>query len=95
MVHQKTKCQETDVDENCDTTFMSAVFLEPLKDKVMAIKAIDWDTQVQTTYLNEGFDISGNNFNPLPVKMIPSNIKNEGLIQITQIEKLFGETETS
>ena len=87
ITHEKVKCAPTDEDKKCDKTIFSAIFLEPLKNNVIAIKAIDFDTQVQTTYLNEGFDISGNNFNPLPVKMIPSNIKNEGLIKITQIEK--------
>ena len=82
--HQKTKCQESDVEENCDTTFMSAVFLEPLEDKVMAIKAIDFKLRDQTTYLNEGFDISGDSLNPMETKMIPSPIKGEGLIEVTQ-----------
>jgi hypothetical protein len=40
ITHQKSKCQEKDVEAKCDTTFMSAIFLEPLKDNVMAIKAM-------------------------------------------------------
>ena len=87
VTHQKTKCQETDVDENCDTTFMSAVFLEPLKDKVMAIKAMDFKLRDQTTYLNEGFDISGDSLNSMETKMIPSPVKGEGLIEVTQNSK--------
>jgi hypothetical protein len=85
--HQKSKCLETDIEENCDTTTMSAVFLEPLKDQVMAIKAIDFEFRDQTSYLNEGFDISGDSLNPLPTKMIPSTVKYEGLIKVTQNEK--------
>ena len=87
ITHQKSKCQESDIEEKCDTTFMSAVFLEPLKDKVMAIKAMDFKLRDQTTYLNEGFDISGDSLNPLPTKMIPSNVKGEGLVKVTQTEK--------
>jgi len=87
ITHHKSKCQESDVEEKCDTTFMSAVFLEPLKDKVMAIKAMDFKLRDQTTYLNEGFDISGDSLNPLPIKMIPSNVKGEGLLKVTQSEK--------
>jgi len=87
ITHQKTKCQEKDTEEKCDITFMSAVFLEPLKDKVMAIKAMDFKLRDQTTYLNEGFDISGDSLNPLPTKMIPSSVKGEGLIKVTQTEK--------
>jgi len=87
VTHQKSKCQVTDIEENCDTTLMSAVFLEPIKDKVMAIKAIDFKLRDQTTYLNEGFDVSGDSLNPLPTKMIPSTVKHEGLITVTQNAK--------
>ena len=34
ITHQKVKCQEKDIEEKCDTTFMSAVFLEPLSKKM-------------------------------------------------------------
>ena len=87
VIHDKVKCLEKDLDKVCDSTMISAVFLEPLKDKVMAIKAIDNKLRDQTTYLNEGFKISGESLNPMSTKMIPSNIKNEGLIKVTQTEK--------
>ncbi len=87
ITHQKVKCQAIDTEENCDTTFMSAVFLEPLTDNVMAIKAIDFERRDQTTYINDGFDISGDSLNPMNTKMIPSQTKGEGLIKITQNEK--------
>jgi hypothetical protein len=53
----------------------------------MAIKAMDWKLRDQTTYLNDGFDISGDSLNPMPTKMIPSPTKGEGLIKVTQNEK--------
>jgi len=87
VTHQKSKCQVTDIEENCDTTFMSAVFLEPLKDKVMAIKAMDFKLRDQTTYLNDGFDVSGDSLNPMNTMMIPSTVKYEGLIKVTQNDK--------
>jgi len=87
VTHQKSKCQAIDIEENCDTTFMSAVFLEPLKDNVMAIKAMDFKLRDQTTYLNDGFDVSGDSLNPMNTKMIPSTVKYEGLIKVTQNEK--------
>jgi hypothetical protein len=77
----------TDIEENCDTTFMSAVFLEPLNDNVMAIKAMDFKLRDQTTYLNDGFDVSGDSLNPMNTMMIPSTVKYEGLIEVTQTEK--------
>jgi hypothetical protein len=85
--HEKSRCKPTDKELKCDTTTMSVKFLEPLKDKVMAIKAIDFKNRDQRTYLNEGFDVSGSSLHPLPSKTIPSSIKNEGLIKVIQTEK--------
>jgi len=87
ITHQKVKCQETDLEEKCDKTSMSAVFLETLADNVMAIKAMDWKLRDQTTYLNDGFDISGDSLNPMQTMMIPSPTKGQGLIKVTQNEK--------
>ncbi|MFB5603409.1 MAG: hypothetical protein ACE5RK_03275, partial [Candidatus Nitrosomaritimum aestuariumsis] len=85
--HQKVKCIDTDLEEKCDRTFISAIFLEPLRDQTMAIKAIDFKSRDQTTYLNDGFEIQGDSLNPMATKMIPSNMKNSGLLKITQTEK--------
>jgi len=87
ITHEKVKCLEADIEENCDSTLMSAVFFETLADKTMAIKAMDWKLRDQTTYLNEGFDISGDSLNPMNTKMIPSTVRYEGLIKVTQNEK--------
>jgi len=85
--HEMTKCLSTEEEANCDTTTVSMVFMEPLMDKVMAIKAIDWKNRDQRTYLNDGFDISGESLNPMLAKMIPSSIRDEGLLKVTQVAK--------
>lgn len=85
--HEKIKCQESDAEEKCDNTKVSMMFLESLKDNVMAIKAIDYKNRYQITFLNEGVDIIGESLNPLQTEMIPSSVKGEGLIQITQTAK--------
>ena len=85
--HEKVKCRSFDKEENCDVTKLSMIFLEPLKDKVMALKAIDYKNRYQITYLNDGFDISGESLNPMASTMILSTIRNEGMIQVTQTEK--------
>jgi hypothetical protein len=85
--HQKTKCLSSDSEENCNVTTVSMIFLEPLRDKVMAIKAIDYKNRYQITYLNDGFDILGESLNSMATTMIPSSVRNEGLIQLTQTEK--------
>ena len=83
---QKTKCHSS-VRENCIVTSVSMIFLEPLRDKVMAIKAIDYKNRYQITYLNEGIDVSGDSLNPMNTIMIPSSERDEGLILLTQTEK--------
>ena len=85
--HEKVKCKPSSTEEKCDLVKISAIFLEPLKYKVMALKAIDFKNRYQITYLNEGISIAGDSLNPMKIEMIPSNIKNEGLIQVTQISK--------
>jgi hypothetical protein len=39
------------------------------------------------TFLNDGFDISGESLNPMLTQMIPSNVKNQGLLEVTQLAK--------
>jgi len=87
VTHQKVKCMEKELEEKCDKTLMSAVFLEPLRDQIMAIKAIDFKFRDQTTYLNEGFEIDGKSLNPMATKMIPSELRDVGLMKVTQTEK--------
>ncbi len=87
VIHEKTKCKALDFEKKCDITKISVIFLEPLRDKVMAIKAIDYKNRYQITYLNEGFGIEGISLNSMPSVMIPSPAKFEGLISVTQIEK--------
>ena len=85
--HEKTKCKSLDSEKNCDTTKIEVVFLEPLRDKIMAIKAIDSKNRYQITYLNEGIDVSGKSLNLMKSMIIPSPKKNEGPINVTQTEK--------
>jgi len=85
--HEKVKCLSTDEVARCDTTTVSMKFLEPLIDKVMAITATDHQRREQRTFLNEGFDISGESLNPMFAKMIPSTVRYEGLLKVTQLAK--------
>jgi len=87
IIHAKSKCLSNETDEKCVTTLLSMKFLEPLKDKIMAIKAIDFKGRTHITYLNDGFDISGDSLNPMNTKLIPGTQKYEGLIEITQTAK--------
>ena len=86
-IHEKIKCRSYDIKEKCDSTRISVMFLEPLKDKIMAIKAIDLKNRYQITYLNEGIDVSGESLNPPQSMTIPSPTRNEGPIEVTQSKK--------
>lgn len=83
----KSKCISDDTDTKCVITQLHMKFLEPLQDNVMAIKAIDFKGRTQITYLNDGFDVSGDSLNPLDTTMIAGTEKYEGLIKVTQIAK--------
>lgn len=85
--HEKVKCRSNSAENECDSTKISVTFLEPLKDNIMAIKAIDYKNRYQITYLNEGIDLSGKSLNPMQNVIIPSPTRNEGPIKITQTEK--------
>ncbi len=85
--HKKSDCLKNDNEKKCDSTTIYVKFLEPLQNKISAIKATDFERRSQTTYLNDGFDIAGKSLNPMNFKMIPSTIKGEGLIKVTQNEK--------
>jgi hypothetical protein len=85
--HEKVKCKSSDVEAKCNATNISLVFLEPLKDKVMALKAIDYENRYQISYLNDGFDISDTSLNPMQSVLIPSPIRGEKPLQITQTDK--------
>jgi hypothetical protein len=86
-VHEKVQCMSSDKTNNCDLTTISMVFNEPLKDNVMAVKAIDHKNRYQLTYLNDGFEIAGDSLNPMQTLLISSNVKGEGLIDVTQTSK--------
>jgi len=83
----ESQCTPSDSTNNCSTTHLSMRFLEPLQDKVMAIKAIDFKNRYQITYLNEGFDVTGESLNPMIVTSIPGPEKYEGIIKVTQTSK--------
>ena len=85
--NEKVKCQESDTTERCYMTLISIKFLEPLKDDIMAIKAIDFERRSQVTFLNEGFNIDGKSLNPMLENNISGTEKNEGLILVTQTAK--------
>jgi len=87
VISSKEKCQESDNDKRCYQTLISVKFLEPLKDDIMAIKAIDFKKRTQTTFLNDGFVIDSKSLNPMLERYIPGPAKYEGLILVTQTAK--------
>jgi len=84
---EKVKCQESDKTERCDLITVTATFLEPLQDKVMALQAIDYKNRYTITHLNDGFNITGDSLNPMHTDMAYGTVKYEGLIEVTQLSK--------
>jgi len=70
------------------TLFYDVVFMEHLKNKVMAIQSIDQSRRtMMPTSLNDGIVIFGDSLNPMLTRQIAGIEKGEGLITITQVEK--------
>ncbi len=70
------------------TLFYDVVFMEHLKNKVMAIQSIDQSRRtMMPTSLNDGIVILGEPLNPMLTRQIAGIEKGEGLITITQVEK--------
>jgi hypothetical protein len=85
--HEKAFCLETSQEPLCDQTDIKVTFLEPLMYNVAGIHAIDNEYRDQWTFLNDGFEIAGESLNPMQTKMIPSNVRDQGLVEVTQLEK--------
>ena len=82
-----SKCASGDEVQRCTTTQLTMMFLEPLQDKVMAIKAMDFKNRYQITYLNDGFDVTGESLNPMLTQQIAGPEKYEGQVTVTQTSK--------
>ncbi len=81
----ETNCSVLDIGKNCIQVVAKIIFLEQPFNDIFAIKAIDNNRRVQTTYLNEGLDVTGNSLNP-PDTALMAQGKN-GLVLMTQIDK--------
>lgn len=83
----KEKCQESDTILKCDVVMITFDSVEPLKNDVIGLQAIDHKRRVQTTYLNEGINFSGISLNPMLTLNTIGTEKYEGLIIVTQVSK--------
>jgi len=87
IVAERVNCSPNDQSETCYKTTFIFKLREKLKDEVVAFNTIDTLRQNNLFYLNEGFEITGDSINPMLSNMIPSNVRNEGLLQVTQVAK--------
>jgi len=87
IVAERVNCSPNDQSETCYKTTFIFKLREELKDEVVAFNTIDTLRQNNISYLNEGFEITGDSINPMLSNMIPSNVRNEGLLQVTQVAK--------
>jgi len=79
------QCTSDATDKRCNHVTTSASFNQsPLFD-VFALKGVDFTRRVHLTYLNEGFDITGDPLNPPETDYMPSG--KDGLVQMVRFDK--------
>jgi len=84
---EMVKCSSDDPGKSCFGTTIKLMLREKLKSHVVALETIDGIRQNHISFLNEGIEITGESLNPMLTKMIPSTVRNEGLLKVTQVEK--------
>jgi len=84
---EMVKCSPDDSGKSCYGTTIKLMLRETLKSHVVAIETIDGIRQNHISFLNEGIEITGESLNPMLAKMIPSTVRYEGLLKVTQVEK--------
>ena len=65
----------------------NVIFLERPFFEVIGLKIVDTKGRATIVYLNDGFDFVGESLNPPKTDMKVSDIKGEGQIKVTQIDK--------
>jgi hypothetical protein len=85
--NQKDYCQEGDKEKLCDKLVFTFTLQEQLQYAIASSQSTDFKRRVGQIWVNEGFEIIGEPINPMLTKMIPSAVKNEGLLKVTQVAK--------
>jgi len=80
VYNYKVSCDKSDTKKNCDAVSYTMTFLESLQYDIMAMQGVDQKNREQWTYLNDGFDVTGESLN----EPIIDRIFNKSLSQQTE-----------
>jgi len=85
--NEKVYCKEGDAEKLCDQLEFTFTLQELLQYEKAYSQHIDFKRRAGQIWINHGFEITGEPINPMLTKMIPSAVKYEGLLKVTQVEK--------
>jgi parallel beta-helix repeat protein len=80
-------CSIADTENLCNEIEVQFTLQENLEHLTGYSQSIDFERRADQIWYNEGFEITGEPINPMQTKMIPSSVRYEGLLKVTQVAK--------
>jgi len=85
--NEKAYCKDGDAEKLCDEIKFAFTLQESLQYEKAYSQHIDFKRRAGQIWVNHGFEITGEQTTPMLSNMIPSNVRDEGLLKVTQVEK--------
>jgi hypothetical protein len=85
--NEKAYCKDGDAKKLCDEIKFAFTLQEPLQYEKAYSQHIDFKRRAGQVWVNHGFEITGEQITPMLSNMIPSNVRDQGLLKVTQVEK--------
>jgi len=85
--NEKAYCQEADAEKLCDEIKFAFTLQEPLQYEKAYSQHIDFKRRAGQVWVNHGFEITGEQITPMLSNMIPSNVRDAGLLKVNQVAK--------
>jgi len=85
--NEKVYCKDGDEEKLCDEIKFAFTLQESLQYEKAYSQHIDFKRRAGQVWVNHGFEITGEQITPMLSNMIPSNVRDEGLLKVTQVEK--------
>jgi len=85
--NEKAYCKDGDAEKLCDEIKFAFTLQEPLQYEKAYSQHIDFKRRAGQVWVNHGFEITGEQITPMLSNMIPSTVRYEGLLKVTQVAK--------
>jgi len=85
--NEKAYCKDGDAEKLCDEIKFAFTLQEPLQYEKAYSQHIDFKRRAGQVWVNHGFEITGEQITPMLSNMIPSNVRDQGLLKVTQVAK--------